>query len=270
MTGILNIQIKPTTGNKEINLKKIEHYLKKYSNRKLDLVVFPEMFSTGVNNEYFTDIPEDANGGRTTEKICELANKYNTNIIAGTVIEEFQNKFYNTSFVINREGNIVEKYRKIHLNNYLGGDEGERITAGENLVVVDLDFGKIGLGIGFDIRYPQYFKKLTQMGAEIIVLPTAWLIPTEIYEDYNSREYAKDMWLAINRTRAYDNMVYIVTSNQTGIINENISGLGNSLIISPTAEILANAKEDQCAIYADIDIDAVKYLKNIYPIANID
>jgi len=270
MAGILNIQLKPTLGDKEINLKKVEHYIKKNSDKKLDLVVLPEFFSTGVCHESFLNDPEDENGGETIKKIQELAKKYNTNIVAGTVIEGAGDRLYNTSFVINREGEIVDKYRKIHLYNYMGGTEGDRITAGDRLVVVDLDFAKIGMAICFDGRYPLHMKKLAQMGAEIIVMPTAWLVPNEIYEDKEALEFAKTTWLSTNRIRAYDNHVYFVSSNQCGKINDIVAGLGNSLIVAPTSQILADAKDSQCAVYADIDLELVKYYKSIFPIADID
>lgn len=270
MAGILNIQIKPILGNTEINLKKIKHFIKKYSDKKLDLVVMPEFFSTGIDHKSFLNNPTDENGSEIIKYISELAKEYNTNIIAGTVIEKSEDKLYNTSFVINREGKIIEKYRKIHLYNYLGGTEGERITPGDREVVVDLDFGKIGLGICYDIRYPLHYKKLAKLGADIIVLPTAWVVPNEIYKDIETLKYAQDMWIAMNRTRAYDNFVYVISCNQTKQVNENISTIGSSLIISPTAEVLANAKNDECAIWADIDLDIVKYFRQIYPIAHID
>jgi len=289
MAGILNIQFKPSLGNKELNLKKIQHFLKKYKDKHLDLVVLPEFFSTGVAHESFINSPEDENGGDTIKFIQKLAKEYNTNIIAGTVIEGEGNnatncgeisegaessgvekKLYNTSFIINRSGEIACKYRKIHLFNYMGGTEGERITPGNKEVVVDLDFAKVGLGICFDIRYPLHFNKLIKMGADIIVVPTAWIIPNEIYNDIDARKNAQELWLAINKTRAYDNMVYIVSCNQTGRVDEYMSGLGTSVIVSPTSEIIANAKNDECALFADIDLDLVKFYRQIYPIAQID
>ena len=270
MTGILNIQLSPAIGKKEVNLNKIEYFIKKNSDKKLDLVVMPEFFSTGVDHNSFLNAPEDENGGQITKNLSNLAKKYNTNILAGTVIEKSSGKLYNTSFAINREGKILAKYRKIHLFNYMGGTEGERITPGDKEVVVDFDFAKVGIGICFDIRYPLHYKKLAKSGAQIIVLPTAWIVPSEIYDDPESLKYAQEMWIAMNKTRAYDNMVYVVSSNQTGKINENIGAIGTSLIISPTAQILANAKDKQCAVYAEIDLEQVKYLKSIYPIAEID
>lgn len=270
MVGILSIQFNPKIAEKYKNLQKIENFLKENSDKKLDLVVMPEFFSTGISHKSFENYPEDENGGETINFLKNLALKYNTNIICGTVIEKFDNKYYNTSFAINRQGEIVGKYRKIHLYNYMGGNEGELITSGEKEVVIDFDFGKVGMSVCFDIRYPLHYKKLAKMGADIIVLPTAWVIPCEVFEDVETRDYARDMWISMARTRAYDNMTYVVISNQVGKSNQNQSTLGCSMIISPMAEILADAKYDECAIYTEIELESLKYLRGQYPIANID
>lgn len=270
MAGILNIQIKPTIGKKDVNLKKVEHFIKKNADKKLDLVVLPEFFSTGVIYEALENFAEDEFGGDTIKQVCEFAKIYKTNIVAGSVIEKSEDKLYITSFVINRDGEIVKKYRKIHLFDLMGPTESDYITAGDEVVTVDLDFAKIGLASGYDIRFPQHYKRLVKQGAEIIVLPTSWCVPSEVYNDDISLKYAQDLWIAINRTRAFDNLVYIVSCNQTKEVNDLVSCTGNSVIISPTTEVLANAKDEQTASYADIDLELVKYYKTIYPITDFD
>ena len=265
MSGILNIQFKPSKGKKEVNLKKVEYYFEKSSDKKLDLVVLPEFFSTGIDHESFINTPEDENGGETIKFICKLAKKYNTNIVAGSVIEKSRGKLYNTSFVLNRDGEIVDKYRKIHLFNYMGGTEGQRVTAGDKQVVVSLDFAKIGLGICYDIRYPLHYKNLVKSGAEIVVLPTAWLVADEIFNNRNSLMNAQDMWVAMNRTRAFDNLVYVVSCNQW-----DNGCIGKSLIVAPTTEVLSDAGNNQGGFFADIDLNVVKLYKSVYPIAEID
>ena len=268
MTGILCIQTKPVIGDKEANINIIEQFIKENRDKTVDLVVIPEFFSTGIDHKVFVNKPEDTNGGATILKIQEIAKIYNTNIIAGSVIEAENDKLYNTSFIINRQGKAIAKYRKIHLFNYMGGTEGERVTPGEELVTVDFDFGKVGIGICYDIRYPLHYKKLAQTGAEIIVLPTAWVIPTESYK--NSLKQEQEIWTALNRIRAYDNMVYTISCNQTGLINDRISAIGSSIICSPMGEIISKADNKQCILYAQLDLNIVKDLKSVYPIASID
>lgn len=270
MIGILNIQVNPTFGKLEINLKKVEHFIKKFSDNKIDMVVLPEFFSTGNDYENYAQIAVDETGGDTIGFIKELAVKYNTNIIAGSVIEKSGINYYNTTFVIDRNGQTAGKYRKIHLFDYMGGNEREMFTPGEDVVTVNLDIGRIGIAISHDLRFPMLYKNLSKSGADIIVQPSSWIIPNEIYNELNSLKYAQEMWEAINRTRAYDNQVYLVTSNQTKSAGKDASAIGTSLIVAPTSEILANAKNDQCAVYAEIDIQLVKYYKSLCPIAQID
>jgi predicted amidohydrolase len=263
MVGILNIQLMPTLGKIEVNLRKVEHFIKQNSDKTLDLVVLPEYFSTG-NQE--NGVLNAKTSELVIERVCELAKKYKTNIVAGTVIEQNDDKFYNTSFAINREGKIVAKYRKIHLFNYLGGNEGEVITAGKDFVVVDFDFGKVGLAICFDMRYPLQYRELSKSGAQFVVQPTAWCIPTDIFENPNSLKYAQSLWDAMNKTRAYDNSVYLVSSNQTGRISPDLGAIGHSMIVAPTSEILANAKNEQCAVFAEVDLEVSKFYKSLFPI----
>lgn len=270
MTGILNIQVNPTFGKLEVNLKKAEHFIKKYSDKNLDLVVLPEFFATGNDYENYDKVAVDEDGGVIIEFIKDLSKKYNTNIAAGSVIEKSGINFYNTAFIVSRKGEIIGKYRKIHLFDYMGGNEREIFTPGEDIAVMDLDIGKIGIAISHDVRFPLLYKNLSKAGADIVVQPSSWVIPNEIYNDVNSLKYAQEMWIAINRTRAYDNQVYLVTANQTKTSGKGGSAIGNSLIIAPTSEVLANAKNDQCAVYAEVDIQLVKYYKSLCPIAQID
>lgn len=268
--GILAIQLHSKTGNKDVNIKKVEYFVDKNAKKGLDLVILPEFFSTGIDRKSFIENPEDTFGGETISKISELAKKYKTNIVAGSVIEKDNGKLYNTSFVINRNGEIVGKYRKIHLYNYLGGTEGQNITAGYKEIVADLDFGKVGLAICFDIRYPLHFKKLAKMGADIIVLPTAWVVPRELYYDKDMLANAQEMWIAMNKVRAYDNYVYFVSCGQTKDANDKVSCIGNSMIVAPSSEIMAMAKNDETAIFAKVQLAAVENYRKIYPISEID
>jgi len=267
MVGILNIQIKSVYADKETNLKKVEYFIEKNSDKKLDLVVMPEFFATSIG---YLECFEPEDGGESVRFISSLAKKYNTNIIAGSVVRKKGDNLYNTSFAINRSGEVIKTYDKIHLFNYMGGTEGREISAGKDIETVDFDFGKVGMAICFDVRFPLFFNKLIKENVDIIVLPTAWLIPDEIYNNQETLKSAKEMWKAMCRTRAYDNQIYLIVSNQTKTTTKGFSGIGESMIIAPTAEILENAGDNECAIYADIDLNVVNYYRKLFPIANID
>ncbi len=267
MAGILSLQFEPVLNDIEKNLEKtagiVKDFVSKNPDKPLDLVVFPEFFTTGVSHSY-VDNPMPPNGGAPIEFAAELAKKYNTNIAAGTVvIKKCDGKLYNTMFVLDRTGETVAKYDKIHLFKYFGGTENERITPGNKPVVAELDFGKAGLSICFDIKYPLHHRKLVHMGAEFIINPSAWAFLKVVN---GQKEQNTRIFKALSIARANENLVYFITSNQCG----NAGMLGNtgySMIVSPNAEILANAKEEECAIYADIDLGLVRQLKITTPMS---
>lgn len=267
MAGILNIQLKSLLGDKETNLKKVEHYIKFNKDKNLDLVIVPEFFTTSIA---YKDTPEDENGGKVIKTMQRLAKEYNTNIVAGSIVRKIGDRFYNSTFAINRIGEIIEVYDKIHLYNYMGGTEGQRITAGTEMKIAHFDFAKVGLTICYDMRYPVFINEMMKKGVQIIAMPTAWLVPNEVYNEEETRKYAQEMFISMCRTRAYDNALFLIVSNQTKQISDAFCGIGNSMIISPTSQVIANAEDRECAIYADIDVQEAKYMKQLFPVDKID
>jgi len=265
MAGILSIQFEPVLNEVKKNLEKVknivENFTAKNPGKPLDLMVFPEFFTTGVSHKY-VDNPVDENGGKPIEFASSLAKKYKTNVIAGTVITKEGENLYNTAFALDRNGETIAKYRKIHLFKYFGGTENERITPGKSLAIVDFDFARAGLTVCFDIKYPAQYRKLAQMGAEIIVSPSAW---ASLKSVPNQKEQNTRAFRAMAISRAVDNIVYFVTSTQCGEAGP-LANTGGSMIISPLSDILADAKEEECAIYADIDLEFVRNLQSATPI----
>lgn len=266
MAGILNIQIEPVLNKPAENLDKIEKILENFKSKNpekpLDLVVFPEFFTTGVSYDYVKN-PMPADGGTVIEFAANLAKKFNTNIAAGTVVRKSGESLYNTMFILNREGETVSSYDKIHLFKYFGGTENERITPGKEPVVVDLDFGRVGLSICFDIKYPLHYRKLAHLGAEVVVSPSAWAFLKSVK---GQKELNAKVIHSLTIARANENLFYFILSNQTGDAGP-LGNIGHSMIVSPMAEILAEAGEEEGAIYANIDLELVRELKNTVPIA---
>ena len=269
MAGILNIQLEPVLGDKEKNIQKVNDFIKKYAGEKLDLVVLPEFFSTGVHQESFENKPEDTNGGMVIKALSEMARKYKTNIVCGTVIEKEEDKLYNTSFVLNRDGEIVGKYRKLHLFKFFLFNEDKYLTSG-NLppLVADLDFAKVGVSVCFDIKYPMLYKNLIKMGAEIIVSPSAWIKLTSLTE--KEKEDRLMCWRSLNITRAAESLVYFITSNLAGKPSNALYSLGNSMITNPFGEVESIQGNTEGADYKNIDLTLVRELKQSVPVAFID
>ena len=266
---ILSIQFCPKIGDKMYNCNRIGQMICDNSKDGLDLVVMPEFFSTGIDDRSFIGQPEEESSSAVLAYFSQLARQFSTNIICGTVIEKAKDgKLYNTSYALDRKGAIVAKYRKIHLYNYLGGNEGKKICPGDTPVVVNFDFARVGMSVCFDIRYPLLYKNLIKMGAEIIVSPSAWCTLSSTGED-DIADFI-NCWRAFNISRAAENLVYFVTSNLIGTSNPYLYSIGNSMITDPLGKIIANAQNTENAIFENLNMTLVRKLKKEYPIYNLD
>ncbi len=268
MAGILNLQFTPTAGDKRANLEKVRDMISGYRDKPLDLVIMPEFFSTSIDDKSMVNESEDEKGGCVTEFLSDVAKTYNTNIICGSVMEKSEAGLYNTSFVLDRNGKITGKYRKIHLYNYFGGNEGTYSIPGNTPLVVDMDFAKVGVTLCFDIKFPMLYRELIKQGAEIIVSPSAWSIPKKAAA--KEKEIFKNTWQAMNICRATESLVYFVTSNLVGDTNPFVESIGNSMITGPMGEVISNLEDKEAAAYADLDMKIVKDLKGRVPVALID
>ncbi len=266
---VLSIQFAPELGNKTANCNKIIDIIKQNSQNVLDLVVLPEFFSTGIDAQSFLNEPEHQDDSFTLNFFKKVALELNVNIVMGTIAEKADDgKLYNTSFAINRQGEIIGKYRKIHLFDYLGGEEGKKFNAGNTPVVVQFDFAKVGLSICFDIRYPLLYNKLIKMGAEIIVLPSAWCYLNDI--DDNSLKSFMAAWESLNVARSVETQTYFISANLSGKINDNVSCIGKSMIVAPDGTILKQAKNNEFAICKSIGLGEIRDLKRDFPVFDID
>lgn len=268
MAGILNLQFTPSAGNKQANLEKVSKMINDYSDKPLDLVIMPEFFSTSIDDKSMVNEPEDENGGCVTEFLSGVAKKYNTNIVCGSVMEKSEAGLYNTSFVLDRNGKITGKYRKIHLFNYFGGNEGTYSISGDTPLVVDMDFARVGVTLCFDIKFPMLYRELIKQGAEIIVSPSAWSIPKKA--SAKEKEIFTKTWQAMNICRATESLIYFVTSNLVGATNPFVESIGNSMITGPMGEVISNLEDKETAAYTNLDMKTVRDLKGKVPVALID
>lgn len=266
--GILSVQFNPILADKSGNLDKVNEIIHQYDDRNLDLIVLPEFFSTGICDREFINSPEDETGGEVIANLKETAKRYNTNIAAGTVIELVDGKRYNTCFVINRQGEIVGKYRKKHLFNFAGGNEDKYLTPGDKTLVVDLDFAKVGVSVCFDIKFPMLYRDLIKQGAEIIVSPSAWSTLSAFSEKVKD-DFVKT-WQGMNMCRAAETLTYFVTSNLVGMAENNVLSIGNSMICDPVGAVVAGCDTYESGVYAEIDLSIVRDFKRLYPVAEME
>ena len=234
-----------SNGTKQENENKIFKQLNDVINKKPDIICLSELFLSWGKDFY---------GGivntQEIEKYQAFAKDNNVNIILGSValVSDIPNKTTNTSFIINRNGNIVGRYDKIHLYKVNRADfqldEQDDTIPGKELGIFELDDIKIGVGICFDLRFPEYFRELTRKGAEIIFLPSHF-----------NKSTGAIAWDVLTRARAIENQVYFCAVNQTG---EKLCG--DTKVISYTGEVLKSLDKEEGVLTVDIDLaEQAKY-----------
>ena len=149
------------------NLKNVELYIQKASAKGAQIIIFPENFITGPieNERNFVD----ADGLHKTQ-ITKLAKEYSIDVVAGSIIEQFDSGVYNTAYYIDADGKILGRHRKKHLWD----TEQDHFTAGKDATVVDTAYGKIGILICWDMVFPGMWQTILVKGAQIVFCPSYW------------------------------------------------------------------------------------------------
>ncbi|TYR80509.1 hypothetical protein FZC66_09025 [Priestia megaterium] len=222
-------------GDKEFNLKKIDHSLE---NVNADLIVLPEFFTTGIlfsGKEQILKQAELIPGDYTCNKLIEIASKHRCHLI-GSIIEIDNGSLYNTAVVIGPDG-YIGKQRKIHLPNY----EKQFFAHGDELNVFNIKDTKVGVITCFDCWFPEASRILASKGAQIIC-HSANIISASTYD--------------IVKVRAMENVVFFISSNRIGSESNQEqawSFRGESRIIDPKGNILAMSKEEEELLVTEID-----------------
>lgn len=155
----------PTVSNKMENVRKVREYLEKLKDQNLDFVVLPEMFCCPYKTENFPAYAEEE-GGEVWKQLSEYAKHYGIYLVGGSIPEkDAKGRVYNTTYVFDRQGKQIGKHRKAHLFDIdvTGGQyfrESDTLTAGDSDTVFDTAFGKMGVIICFDIRFPEMVQRL--------------------------------------------------------------------------------------------------------------
>ena len=164
----------------------------------------------------------------------------------------------NRSILVDRKGKVIARYNKINMFDAKISDkeiyrESNRYIPGKNVVVANTEFGKIGLSICYDLRFPNMYKILSEKGANIITIPSAFTITT-----------GRAHWEILLRARAIENSCWILAPAQVGTHYGKRSTWGHSMIVDPWGKIVIENKGDQGIIYGDIDINKSEKIKNIF------
>lgn len=265
MTRIAAIQM-CSSHEVDHNLKIAEKLFIEAANHDAKLVVLPEMFPIfGLSDQQRILSKEKLGSGKVQDFLANQAIKLGIWIVAGTIptADENPNKINATTLVYNDLGQVVGSYNKMHLFDVCISEtevhrESETIRHGEKPTVISSPFGKLGLAVCYDIRFPEMFRYLFNHGAEIFIVPAAFTIPT-----------GRAHWHVLMRSRAIENLSYVIGAAQGGTHTNGRQTYGHSIAIDPWGKILAEASGiGETVLYADIDLQYLHKVRKSIPIAS--
>ncbi|HQY31131.1 MAG TPA: carbon-nitrogen hydrolase family protein [Thermomicrobiales bacterium] len=224
------------------------------------LVLLPEVW-TFMGDADQIAANSDPIPGELTNRLAERARRHGIYLHGGTFYEQIPGdpRVGNTAVVFGPDGDLIAKYRKIHLfdvavNAEVTFQESATNKPGTEIVSFEMDGMRIGLATCYDLRFPELFRILALQGADLILLPAAFTLMT-----------GKDHWEVLIRARAIENQVYMVTCNQVGTWAPGKANYGRSMIVDPWGTVIATAPDSECVIGATVDRDRIDQIRKQIP-----
>ena len=246
--------------NKQENIMTATSMINEAANKNSNFIVLPEMFNCPYSNDKFVEYAEEEESSITLDCISKLANKHNVYILAGSIPEKEDSNIYNTSYLFDKDGKIMTKHRKMHLFDIDVKDkiyfkESDTLTPGNQFSVAETSFGKIGIGICYDVRFPQLAQINVSKGAKILFYPGAFNMTT-----------GPAHWELLFRARALDNQVFCV--GVAPALNENASyhSYGHSIVVNPWGEVVCQLEQKEELKIVKINLNEIEKVRDEIPI----
>lgn len=250
----------PTVADKMENVRTVKAYLEKIKDENPDFVILPEMFCCPYQTENFP-IYAEKEGGPVWQQLSGYAKQYGIYLIGGSMPEkDAEGNVYNTSYIFDREGKQIGKHRKVHLFDIdvKGGQtfkESDTLTAGDSDTVFDTEFGKIGVMLCFDIRFPELSRMMVNDGAKVIFVPAAFNMTT-----------GPAHWELSFRTRALDNQIYMVGCAPARDVSAGYISWGHSIVTDPWGRVTGMLDENEGILLAELDMDYEEQVREELPL----
>ncbi|GAC1400330.1 MAG: carbon-nitrogen hydrolase family protein [Ktedonobacteraceae bacterium] len=243
------------------NMSVVEQSLDRAATLGAQFVALPEYWTYLGPYAGFEEAAQTLSGPAIT-LLREKARQHKMIVHGGSIVEKhptIAGKFHNTSVLINRDGELVTQYRKIHLFDVdlANGEkhyESERIIPGNHVVTAEIDNITFGLTVCYDLRFPELFLALTQQNAQILLVPAGFTLHT-----------GRDHWEVLLRARAIENLCYVVAPAQIGRYQADRHCYGRSMVVDPWGLVLAQAQDMPTVIVTDIDMSQIERVRTQIP-----
>jgi len=252
--------------NVKANLAEAEKLIKIAVQQEAELVVLPENFAImGMEETDKVKIAEDPGSGLLQNFLKETAIRHNIWLVGGTIPlrSDESGKVYAACLLINPQGEQVARYNKIHLFDVTieaseeSYTESETISAGEDIVVVDTPFGRLGLAVCYDLRFPELFRAMVEQNMEICAVPSAFTSLT-----------GKVHWESLLRSRAIENLSFMIAADQGGYHVGGRETHGDSMIVDPWGQVLNRLPHGTGVVVANIDLAKLERTRKMFPALN--
>jgi predicted amidohydrolase len=232
------------------NLARAEQLIAKAAARGARVIGLPENFALFTANEEdkLAAVETLDGGGPILTAMAAAARRHQVDLILGGMPERADAKrAYNACVYLDAEGRVVARYRKIHLFDVHIPDgasyaESASVAPGAEAVVVDAAWGKLGLSVCYDLRFPELYRELSRRGAHVLAVPAAFTLHT-----------GRDHWHTLLRARAIENLCYVLAPAQYGRHTEKRTTYGHALIVDPWGHVLAEVGDHEGVAVAELD-----------------
>lgn len=241
--------------DKTLNVQKAADYIGRAKAEGADFVILPEMYSapaTPKSGVLPAEVAEPLDGPFVSG-LAEAAREHGVYVVCGVFesIAGDEKRAYNTTVFLNRSGELIHAYRKTHLYDAFSYKESDFIAAGDNpYEAVETEFGKIGLMVCYEVRFPEIAREFALQGADILFVPAGWV----------AGAMKEDHWETLVRARAIENTMFICAADQVG----NIFA-GRSMIVDPMGVAVASAGEEETLLIAKLDLDRIQRVRGKLP-----
>ena len=245
--------------DKEKNIEHTIELVRKASSNGAKLITLPEMFNTPYDNAKFVENAEKEEDSPTLAAMCSVAEDEKVYLQSGSIAEYDDSKIYNTAYLIDDEGEIIAKHRKMHMfdidTDNMKFTESDTLSPGNTVTTVNTPFATISLAICYDIRFSELWTLMNKNDSDIILLPGAF-----------NRTTGPLHWETLIRARAIDNQAFVVATSPSQVENPYYVAWGHSMIVDAWGKVLANACEKEEILYADISPESVRSVREQIPI----
>ena len=251
-----------TQDKKRDNLVSAEKLIVELADKGAQLIMLPEYFNFLGPDELKAGNAEPLDGSESLSMIGRKASELKVHIHIGSYLERDGDHLYNTGVVFDPAGDVIAKYRKIHLFDVVvpGGIEyleSNTITPGDEVVTFNIGDIKFGMSTCYDLRFPELYRRLAEQGVQVILVPAAFTLQT-----------GRDHWKLLLRARAVENLCWVAATGQWGPSPPDHVCFGRSMVINPWGIVVAQAPDGVSTVVAEIDLDILEKTRMSFPALN--